>query len=493
MKVNSTASASATGGSGESSDPVVDAAQVQPLADFTVAALIAALPSPTAVFAADAPHFTVLAASDALLATSNRPREAVVGRPLAQAFPNASPEDPAATGLADLRGSLEAAVRTGAPQRMPRQRYDLERADGVWEERYWDAMNTPVPGPDGAVRYVLHQTEDVTTRVRSEQAALRSELRAARILEQVSDAHCTLDREFRIVSVNAAAERALGMPRDALLGRTHWEVFPASVDSDAGRAYRRVVADRGEQHVTQHYVGEGYDRHLEIDAYPTDEGGVAIFWRDVTERVRAETELKASEERLRLAVAATGLGRLRLGPRDRPRHRQCALPEMLGLPAGERSSGPRCWAGRAPRGPRVRRGEARRGVRPALLRRLRFEHRAVTPAGEVWLLTFGQVFFAGEGAERRAVRVIGNDLDITERKHAEAERELAHQQLQDQATELELQARRCRRRRSSSRSAPRTPSARGSSPRRSGPGRPASSKRWRTRTSRSTPSSGSWP
>jgi signal transduction histidine kinase len=52
-----------------------------------------------------------------------------------------------------------------------------------------------------------------------------------------------------------------------------------------------------------------------------------------------------------------------------------------------------------------------------------FEHRAVTPSGERWLLTNGQVYFAGEGADRRAVRVVGNDLDITERKLAEAGRE----------------------------------------------------------------------
>jgi PAS domain S-box-containing protein len=303
--------------------------------NISLATLVAALPAPTAIFAADAPRFTVLVASDTLLATSNRPREAVVGRPLAEAFPNASPEDPTASGLADLRGSLQAAVRTGAAQHMPRQRYDLQRPDGVWEARYWDAVNIPVLGLAGDVEYVLHQTEDVTARVRSDEAAARAERRAEGLLERIADAHCILDREFHIVSVNAAAERALGLTRDTMLGRTHWEVFPASVDTDAGRAYRHVVAEGGEQHVTQHYVGEGYDRHLEIDAYPTDEGGVAVFWRDVTERVRAEAGLKASEERLRLAVAATGLGvfdwdlvtdRVTVNARFR---------EMLGLPDGD--------------------------------------------------------------------------------------------------------------------------------------------------------------
>ena len=239
---------------------------------LTAGAIIAALPYPTALFAADGPAFTVLAANDALLAVSHRAREAVVGCPLAEAFPNASPEDPEASGLAELRASLGAAVRTGAPQRMARQRYDLQGLDGKWEARYWDAVNVPVPGPDGAVRYVLHQTEDVTARVRTEEAAARAERRAEGILARMADAHLVLDREFRVVALNSATERALGLTREAMLGRTHWELFPTSVDSEAGRAYRRVVAEGVEQHLTTHSVGDGYDWHLEIDAYPTDEG-----------------------------------------------------------------------------------------------------------------------------------------------------------------------------------------------------------------------------
>ena len=272
------------------------------------AAAFAALPGATAVFAADPPRFTVLAASDALLAVSHRPREAVVGWPLADAFPNASPEDTQASGLMDLRASLAAAVRTGAQQHLDRQRYDLPRPDGTWETRYWDAVNIPVLGPDGAVRHVLHQTADVTAQVHGEAAAAQAasaEQRAQGILERMSDSHCVLDRDFQIVGVNAAAERLLGRPRETLLGRSHWELFPASVDSPVGRAFRRVVAEGIEQHLTHNYLGEGYDLRLEVDAYPTDEGGVAMFWRDVTKRVPAEAALRLAAVRDAYRVALT--------------------------------------------------------------------------------------------------------------------------------------------------------------------------------------------
>jgi PAS domain S-box-containing protein len=174
---------------------------------------------------------------------------------------------------------------------MARQRYDLQRPDGAWECGTGTRSTRRCAARAGAVRAVLHQTDDVTERVHTEQAAAQAEVRAARVLERMRDAHVTLDGEFRFTYVNAAAERALGKARGEMLGRTHWDVFPASVDTEAGRAYRRVVVEGIDQHVTQHYVGEGYDRHLEIDAYPTDEGGVAIFWRDVTARVRAEADV----------------------------------------------------------------------------------------------------------------------------------------------------------------------------------------------------------
>lgn len=137
------------------------------------------------------------------------------------------------------------------------------------------------------------------------QAPARADRRAERLIERMGDAHCVLDRDFCIRSVNAATERLLGVPRAALVGRSHWDVFPASVDAPVGRAFRRVVAEGVDQHLIHHYTGEGYDLHLELDAYPTDEGGVAMFWRDVTARVRAEEALRASEERFR-ALATVG-------------------------------------------------------------------------------------------------------------------------------------------------------------------------------------------
>ncbi len=142
-----------------------------------------------------------------------------------------------------MRDSLETALRTGEPYRLPTQRYNIRVPDGSWAVRYWSAVNIPVHGARGEVRCLLNYSEDVTSEVLGREALERAERRAASILGRVEDAHMVLDHEFRIVSMNPAAELMIGKSRNELLGRTHWEVFPASVEADAGRAYRRVVAE----------------------------------------------------------------------------------------------------------------------------------------------------------------------------------------------------------------------------------------------------------
>ena len=170
--------------------------------------------------------------------------------------------------------------------------------NGVIEDVWWSYSYNPVHDDDGQIAGVLVVCEETTTRVLAERVqvqlredARRADRRSARIIEQITDEHLTLDSEFRIVTINAAAERSLGVPREHLLNRTHWDAFPASVGSVAEMHYRRAMAERVEIHFAHRYVGEGYDRHLEIDVYPTDDDGIAVFWRDVTDRVHATKTL----------------------------------------------------------------------------------------------------------------------------------------------------------------------------------------------------------
>ena len=269
---------------------------VLPAADLV--AIFSATPGVNLLLAADAPRFTMLLASDERLASTMTTREATIGRPLFEVFADANPDNPEPSGVQNLRTSLETVLRTRAPHRMQIQRYDLRRVDGSWEERYWSPLNVPVLGPDGGVRFLLHQVLDVTETVLGQQALARAEQRAARILDRMDDAHCVLDKDLRVVAINPAAERMTRRSREEVIGLSHRDAFPDSYDRQIDEAYGRVVAEGAEQHLRQHYLRDGSEVILEIDAYATDEGGVAIFARDVTERVRGvETRRKGEAQR----------------------------------------------------------------------------------------------------------------------------------------------------------------------------------------------------
>jgi signal transduction histidine kinase/ActR/RegA family two-component response regulator len=114
------------------------------------------------------PDLTIVAVSDAYLRATMTRREEILGRGLFEVFPD-NPDDPQATGVGNLRASLERVARELVPDTMAVQKYDIRRPEsegGGFEVRYWSPYNSPVLGPDGRLAYIIHSVEDVTEFVR---------------------------------------------------------------------------------------------------------------------------------------------------------------------------------------------------------------------------------------------------------------------------------------------------------------------------------------
>jgi len=129
-------------------------------------------------------------------------------------------------------------------------------------------------------------------------------LRAVDILERVADAFLVLDRQWRIVYANRSACRINQKPLAEFVGRDYWEEWPAAVGTALERQLRRVMSERVEAHFEHRYVMGPYDVWLEIDAYPAD-GGISLFFRNITSRKNAQEELRRSEQRYRSLIDAT--------------------------------------------------------------------------------------------------------------------------------------------------------------------------------------------
>ena len=130
------------------------------------------------------PDLEIIAVSENYLRATMTTREGILGKRLFDVFPD-NPNDPGATGVSNLRASLERVLSARRMDSMAVQKYDIRRPDaegGGYEERFWSPVNTPVLGPDGAIQYVIHRVEDVTEFVRlqragDEQHRLAEELR----------------------------------------------------------------------------------------------------------------------------------------------------------------------------------------------------------------------------------------------------------------------------------------------------------------------------
>jgi PAS domain S-box-containing protein len=144
-------------------------------------------------------------------------------------------------------------------------------------------------------------------------------------LEGLLEGFVAYDGDWVMTYMNAAAERLLGRRRDDVLGKTWHQAFPHAVGNAVDEMYQRVMRSREAERMEYFYAH--YGRWLEISASPVRSGGVAVYFRDISDRRRAEQSLRdadrrkdeflatlAHELRNPLAPIRTGLHLLHISP-----------------------------------------------------------------------------------------------------------------------------------------------------------------------------------
>lgn len=135
--------------------------------------------------------------------------------------------------------------------------------------------------------------------------ALQESVRAmTEILEKTTDAFFAVDREWKFIYLNPEAETLLGRGRDEVIGKELWKEFPHLNGSPFEVNYRRVMVDQMPvEFEASDAVGKVW---FEMRAYPSG-GGVSVFFRDVTERKRAEEERLTTDKLESLGTLAGGI------------------------------------------------------------------------------------------------------------------------------------------------------------------------------------------
>jgi len=103
---------------------------------------------------------------------------------------------------------------------------------------------SPLREPDGRVTGTIIEVRPLARERAAEAAAAAANRRAEEVLDTIGEGFVSLDRDFRMLSINREGLRLDGRPREQILGRTHWEVWPGSVGTPVEAAYRKVMAER---------------------------------------------------------------------------------------------------------------------------------------------------------------------------------------------------------------------------------------------------------
>ena len=220
---------------------------------------------------------------------------------------------------------LDEAARAAEAGEMFNTEYRMLSCDGreVWLQDEAVLVNSDVGGP----RFWQGIKMDVTEQKAAESQLQKSSARIANILESTTDAFFALDHQRRFTLVNERATQVLQKPREELLGADVEVAFPGSSDSRFYSECRNVAASRQEAHFEEFYAPLG--KWFEVHAYPHDEG-IAIYFRDITQRKEGERQLREAEERFRSAFDNTPMGMALVSIEGRYTQVNRAFCELLG-------------------------------------------------------------------------------------------------------------------------------------------------------------------
>jgi PAS domain S-box-containing protein len=284
-----------------------------------------------------------------------------------------------------------------------------------------DDSGAPIRDENGEVMGVVLVFRDITERRKNEQALINAKTEWERTFDSVPDLIAILDRQHRIVRANRAMAKRLGTTPERCIGLTCYKCVHGTSVPPEFCPHAQTLQD-GKEHIAEvHEDRLGGDFVVSTTPLMGEKGqmiGSVHVARDITERKKAEDEIRRLNERFEMAQHAAGVGvwawDVKAGPIE-------WTPEMFRLfglnPQKDTASFERWTSLLHPED----REKAAAKIDEALKTHsfLNNEYRVVRPDGQIiWINALGQ----GEyDDQNQPIRMTGICIDITERKRTENE------------------------------------------------------------------------
>jgi len=241
----------------------------------------------------------------------------------------------------------------------------------------------------------------------------------------------------RIVMVNPQVEQILGRPMvmsPDIESYREWLAYEVNERPTEGRESVLARTIQGEVVTGKeilYHRGDGVKAWIRVSGAPIRDangkivGGVDLI-TDIDEEMRARDALRVNQERLNLAQKAARLGSFEWAIQTDEVIWSEETEAIYGLPPGSFGGDYESWA-------KCVHPEDRQHAEQAVQRALvdgeyNAEWRVVWPDSSIhWIITRGEVFFDDAG---RPLRLIGVDIDITERKRAKEKLRESEQRLE---------------------------------------------------------------
>jgi PAS domain S-box-containing protein len=149
----------------------------------------------------------------------------------------------------------------------------------------------------GMAEDMVHQTWYAVENARAQAELRRERDQSNYIFDTMLEGFALLDSEWRVVRMNAEGLRLTHQSAQNVVGRSHWSLWPDLLGTEVEDLYRQVKDERKAAVIEIPYALPGGDVWMEARAYPALEGGLALFFRDITERKHTEAQLREGDRR----------------------------------------------------------------------------------------------------------------------------------------------------------------------------------------------------